>query len=115
MCIGAGIFVQESRNIRLRDVVNNTALRSSYYYRVDIYFYSNATFSAASIISPNGIEYSGGSGGGFFVQQLLSSSGLRFIKSRYTSPVTGIYTCRIPDSYGKMLEINFGLYTSTIG
>lgn len=118
MYTGAGIFVEESQDIRLRGVANNTALRWSYDYQLDIYCYSNSTEDQpASIVLPSGEEYFSRSGYRQFVVQQLNPSGLRLHNpnnyriSRYR----GIYTCRMLDSDGKMLEMSFGLYSSTIG
>lgn len=115
MYTGVGIFVEESRDIRLRSVSNNTALRWSRHYQLDIYCYSNSTEDLrASIVSPSGIEYF--NGGNRFVVEQLRPSGLRFYKpNNYYYISSGIYTCRMVDSHGKMLEISFGLYSSSIG
>ena len=46
----------------------------------------------------------------------ISPSGIQFQNNNYRLPVyTGIYTCRLPDSNGKILDFNLGVYTSARG
>ena len=45
----------------------------------------------------------------------ISPSGIQFQNNNYRLRVnTGIYTCRLPDSNGKILDFNLGVYTSAI-
>ena len=79
---------------------------------IDFVCYTNSSDSNVGyIILPDNKQYND-------AEQVrrLSPSGIQFNNTNNRLRVnTGIYTCRLPDSNGKILDINIGVYTSATG
>ncbi len=107
---GGGIYARSSLYSNRIAMANNSALvwkypTSGYYtHEMDIYCMSNSSSSSTgSVIAATYNPLSTSSCGvGCYRMYSLSSS----LNSSYQ----GIYTCRIADSNGVYLDINFGIY-----
>ena len=77
---------------------------------IDFVCYTNSSDSNVRyIILPDNKQYDD-------TEQIrrLSPSGIEFNNTNTRLQVnTGIYTCRLPDSNGKILDFNLGVYTSS--
>ncbi len=105
---GAGLYAQSSLYSNQIPLSNNSALvwRSSTYSSIemDIYCMSNSSSSATgTLLTPYGWALSRTSCGVGCYRVYSSSSSL-------SSSYQGIYTCRIADSRGISLDVNFGIY-----
>ena len=128
---GAGIYVTNSQLSYSSSSLPNNSIITSYtsylsrsyryktYRRMGFYCCSNSTTSGStgSFIGLNGNSYSGR----FSVQRFSSSSriaGCMFVYldgSYYTQNYLsrseeGIYTCRMPDSTGRNIDVSVGVY-----
>ncbi len=105
---GAGLYAQSSYYSNQIPLSNNSALvwrSSTYSYNeMDIYCMSNSTsYYTGSLLTPYGSALSHTSCGVGCYRVYSSSSSL-------SSSYRGIYTCRIADSRGISLDVNFGIY-----
>ncbi len=105
---GAGLYVRSSLYSNQIPLSNNSALvwRSPTYsyLEMDIYCMSNSSSSSTgTLLTPYGSALSHTSCGIGCYQVYSSSSSL-------SSSYQGIYTCRIADSRGISLDVNFGIY-----
>ncbi len=105
---GAGLYAESSYYSNRIPLSNNSALvwkHSTYSYNeMDIYCMSNSSSSSTgSLLTPYGNALSRTSCGIGCYRMYSSSSSL-------SSPYQGIYTCRIADSRGISLDVNFGIY-----
>ncbi len=106
---GGGIYARSSYYSNSIAMANNSALvwksYSSYSYEMDIHCMSNSTSSSTGSVirTPYGNPLSATSCGVGCYRMYSSSSSL-------SSSHRGIYTCRIADSNGVYLDINFGIY-----
>ena len=79
---------------------------------IDFVCYTNSSDSDDGyIILPDNMRY-------YDTEQIhrISPSGIQFQNNNNRLPVyTGIYTCRLPDSNGKIIDLNLGVYTSARG
>ncbi len=105
---GAGLYAKSSYYSNRIPLSNNSALvwRSpTYSYNeLDIYCMSNSSSSSTgSLLTPYGWALSRTSCGIGCYRVYSSSSSL-------SSSYRGIYTCRIADSRGISLDVNFGIY-----
>ena len=115
---GAGIYVYSSRlSYSSRSLPNNGIITSSSGHSPQMGFYccSNSTSGyIGTFIGLNAITYSGK----FSVQRYSSSSShagcmqiyLSYHSSSLYSSEQGIYTCRMPDSTGRNIDVNIGIY-----
>ena len=129
---GAGIYVTNSQLLYSSSSLPNNSIITSYthylsryYYRYSSYrrmgFYccSNSTTSGStgSFIGRNGNTYSGR----FSVQHYSSShsyagcmyiylDGSYYSQNYLSSSEEGIYTCHMPDSVGRNIDISVGIY-----
>ncbi len=106
---GGGIYARSSLYSNNIAMANNSALfwksSSTYSYEMDIYCMSNSTssYTGSVIRTPYSNGLSASSCGVGCYRMYSSSSSL-------SSSYRGIYTCRISDSNGVYLDINFGIY-----
>ena len=117
---GAGIYVERSGTISNQAVANNTALMIRDCYRcrdrLNFYCYSNTTHaSPPTIVLPDGRAISSGTSYYNYVIDPVHPSGIRFRGYTTSTPSSGIYTCRMPDSHGGIMEMSIGGYSSDIG
>lgn len=117
---GAGIHVVNSYYTRNKPVSNNALIvqQSSCYSncrKVDFYCYSNSTSSSVGYVYfPNNVRYYSSSSNYYMTVSRVSPGGIHIYNYYRNSPsVWGIYTCQIPDSRGRTLERNIGVYSST--
>ena len=126
---GAGIYVSSSQlSYSSRSLPNNSIITSytgsisyrSSYTRMGFYCCSNSTTSGSTgtLIGVNGNSYSGR----FSFQRYSYSNsyaGCMYIYLQKTygssqnylsSSEEGIYTCRMPDSAGRNIDVNVGIY-----
>ena len=96
---------------------NNSAILhhppSCYDCLVEFYCISNSTLSGiGDLVIPDGsIHHTDSSG--LSVERLPFST--LHIQVSNSLAVTGLYTCRLPDSNGNSLETTIGLYNRTLG
>ncbi len=105
---GAGLYAESSYYSNRIPLPNNSALvwrsPTSRYLEMDIYCMSNSSSSTTgSLLTPYGSALSRTSCGIGCYRVYSSSSSL-------SSSYQGIYTCRIADSKGISLDVNFGIY-----
>ena len=114
MFTGVGLCVSASYSTYCQRIANNTALSWRYkqYYEVYIRCYSNTTSDIATIVLPNGLEYSSYNGGTYTISR-RSPAGIN-LYTRYSTPTTGIYTCRMTSPSGQVRDVSFGIFTTTI-
>ena len=108
---GGGIFVVESRSHKNVALANNSMVTINSQI-IDFVCYTNSSDSDGGyIILPNNMQYND-------TEQVrrISPSGIQFQNNNNRLRIsTGIYTCRLPDSNGKILDFNLGVYTSARG
>ena len=125
---GAGVYVSFSRGYAGRQAaqpdntyINIDSYPASSHQRVLLYCCSNSRSSSiGSFTEPSGSSYYY-SFNHFSIERYYSSSVyagcIRMEASRnpwyYLSYNQGMYTCNIPDSYGRTQRVNFGLYSET--
>lgn len=83
--------------------------------KIDLHCYSNSSSSSVGYIYfPNGRRYSSSYTYYYYmVVSRVSPSGILTYNYRHYDPdYWGIYTCQIPDSNGRTLETNIGIYSS---
>ena len=119
----AGIYVRYRYLSYSSSSLPNNSIITSYsdysrwssYRRIEFYCCSNSTTSGStgSFIGLNGNSYSGT----FSVERYSSSSsyaGCMYIylysSSAQSTSEQGIYTCRMPDSVGRNIDVNVGIY-----
>ena len=106
-----------SRLYSSRSLPNNSIITSSSSYNPQMGFYccSNSTSGyTGTFIGLNGNSYSGK----IRLQHYSSSSSyagcmyiyLRYYSSHLYNSEQGIYTCRMPDSAGRNIDVNIGIY-----
>ena len=79
---------------------------------MSLYCFANSSAASVKIMLPSGVEYSSISLNNYIITA-ASPSGIRFYtRYYYSSPPTGIYTCRITYHQGKMQEMSFGIYST---
>ncbi len=106
---GGGIYARSSYYSNSIAMANNSALvwkpSTSSYLEMDIYCMSNSSSSSTGSVirTPRGNPLSASSCGVGCYRMYSSSPSL-------SSTYRGIYTCRIADSNGVYLDINFGIY-----
>ncbi len=105
---GAGLYARSSLYSNQIPLSNNSALvwrsSTSSYLEMDIYCMSNSSSSSTgTLLTPYGWALSRTSCGIGCYRVYSSSSSL-------SSSYQGIYTCRIADSRGVSLDVNFGIY-----
>ena len=111
------MYVERSRHISNQAVPNNTALilsreRHTYFRRVSFYIvrfycFSNASDSSPTIVLPRGREYTTNS---YYGVRPVQQSGIYLSFKREYRPDTGIYTCRMTDSNGHVVDMSVGIY-----
>ncbi len=108
---GGGIYARSSLYSNYIAMANNSALvwkssTYSYYiiYEMEIYCMSNSSSSSTGSVIASSYDPFSTSSCGVGCYQMYSSS------SYLSSSHQGIYTCRIADSNGVYLDINFGIY-----
>lgn len=118
---GGGIYVANSEYYKNKSVPNNDLTvvdYSCYHYcrKIDIYCYSNTSSSYGYINFPNGDSTNDNSYFYGMVVSSLSASGIRTRNYEgYDPDLWGVYTCQIPDSQGRTLKMNIGIYSSMPG
>ena len=117
MYTGAEMYVAHSLNYSGVIVANNSLVFPSYCYncKTEFYCYSNSTFSdVGEVIFPDGsVHHTKPVYGTEYNVERLEHSGIH-IQLR-NSQAQGIYTCRLPDSSGNVLDISIGLYRDLPG
>ena len=127
---GAGIYVTNTQLLYSSSSLRNNSIITSYtrylsrsyrskiYRRMGFYCCSNSTSgSTGSFIGRNGNTYSGR----FSVQHYSSShsyagcmyiylDGSYYSQNYLSASEEGIYTCRMPDSTGRNIELSVGIY-----
>ena len=123
---GAGIYVSTSPLYSSRSLPNNSIITSNTRYyrryssgtRMSFYCCSNSTLGyTGSFIGLNGNSYSGR----ISVQHYTSSrttagciyiylNGGYYFQNSLSYSEQGIYTCRMPDSAGRNIDVNVGIY-----
>ena len=114
---GAGIYVSTSPLYSSSPLPNNNIITSSSSYIPQMGFYccSNSTSGyTGTFIGLNGNSHSGK----FSVEHYSSSSSragcmyiyLRYYSGHLYSSEQGIYTCRMPDSAGRNIDVSVGIY-----
>ena len=110
------MHVAESYNQEDTILSNNSATLyhppSCFYCRVKFYCISNSTLSGVGdLVLPDGsIHHTDSSG--LSVERLPFST--LHVQVSNSQPVTGLFTCRLPDSNGNTLETTIGLYNGTL-
>ena len=129
---GAGIYVSSSQLSYTSSSLPNNSIITSYphsvyyrhtYTRMDFYCCSNSSTSGSTdtFIGVNGYSYSGR----ISIDRYSSSSNypgcmrLYLYKHRYGNQnylsEQGIYTCRMPDSAGRNIDVSVGIYRHGYG
>ena len=118
---GAGIYVTNSQlSYSSSSLPNNSIIASyagfvGYRYRDQMEFYccSNSTTSGSTFIGLNGNPYSGR----ISIERYSSSSSYTgcmrlYLYGRHglSTSEQGIYTCRMPDSTGRNINVSVGIY-----
>lgn len=118
---GAGIHVVNSNYHKNTAVPNNALIvrqsSCSYScYKVHFYCYSNSSSSSVGyIIFPNGGQvYNTYDYGDMSVFRTSPAGMYAHNYHRYTPDYWGIYTCQIPDSLGRNIERNIGIYAKYV-
>ncbi len=105
---GAGLYAQSSYYSNHIPLSNNSALvwrsSTSRYYEMDIYCMSNSSSSSTGSLLATYDWALSRTSCGIGCYRVYSSS------SSLSSSYQGIYTCRIADSRGISLDVNFGIY-----
>ena len=128
MLTGAGIYASTSPLYSNRSLSNNSIITSytgSYRYdsgtRMDFYCCSNSTTSGStgSFIGLNGNSYSGrisverynySSGYAGCIRLYLDKVHRSYSQNILSTSEQGIYTCHMPDSTGKNIDVSVGIY-----
>ena len=132
---GAGIYVTNSRlsysslslpnNSIITSYTGSVSYRSSY-TRMEFYCCSNSTTSRSTgtFIGVNGNSYSGSINIEHYSYSSSTAGCMRLrLYKRYvsysqyylSSSEEGIYTCRMPDSAGRNIDVNVGIYRHGYG
>ena len=130
---GAGIYVTNSQLSYSSSSLPNNSIITSYtgsfsyrysYTRIGFYCCSNSTTSRSTFIGINGNSYSGtinveryGSSHSYAGCMHLYLQKRSYSNSQYylSSSEEGIYTCRMPDSAGRSIDVSVGLYRHGYG
>lgn len=86
--------------------------RSCYYCKVDVYCHCDATLEDVGVyVFPNGREIYSSSNYYYYYVRREGYSGIRIRNYHtYTPSSWGIFTCKMPDSEGNMIENSIGVY-----
>ena len=115
---GAGVYVVNSDSHKYTAVPNNALIvrdsSCSYSCQVDFYCYSNSSSSSVGyIIFPNGGQVYNDYDYYDMSVSRVSPAGIRAHNyHNYNPDYWGIYTCQIPDSLGRNIVRNIGIYSS---
>ena len=82
---------------------------------VVFYCFSNFTSSGVGeLILPDGTTHHHNTDSSQLLVKRLPFSTLR-VQVSNSQPITGLFTCRLPDSNGNTMETTIGLYSGTVG
>lgn len=119
MCTGAEIYVAHSLNYSGVTVANNSLIvhhpPSCHSCKTEFYCYSNSTFSnVGEVIFPDGsVHHTNPVRGTDYYVERLKHSGIHI--QVHNLNAQGIYTCKLPDSSGSILDVSIGLYRDLPG
>ena len=116
---GAGIHVEESLFHNNSAMHNNSVIvkKSCYNCKVKFYCYSNSSSSNVGYVQfPTGsLRYNDSD---YYQWEItrINPSGIRVRSYQDTDPNSwGIFTCRLPDSNGNIIETSIGVYSRMPG
>ena len=112
------VYVAESYNHEDVIVANNSAVLyhpgSCLNCPVVFYCFSNSTSSGVGeLVLPDGTTHHDTNSSQLSVERLPFAT-LR-VQVSNSQPITGLFTCRLPDSNGNTMETTIGLYSGTVG
>ena len=113
------VYVAESYDHEDVIVANNSAVLyhpgSCLNCPVVFYCFSNSTSSGVGeLILPDGTTHHHNTDSSQLLVERLPFSTLR-VQVSNSQPITGLFTCRLPDSNGNTMETTIGLYNGTLG